>query len=220
MPRALPRGTARFSGRETANGGVYDMRNGAHPPCDPELARVTNLEAGSMCRVAIATLIGNRVIDRTSERPKPSTRIPKGLSRVRLNMWAGRRSRGNDDQCCWRRCAGAARRRCPRWSVARPNRSFRPSADRERVGTRPRRAPIPVERPYALGTASSRAAPGRRGRFQLGGTSRPEKRSPWPDCPTGRPAANPPSQGGRRHRQPALHRHTPGVGLMSNHGLY
>jgi rare lipoprotein A len=215
-----------FHGRETANGEVYDMHgiSAAHTTLPiPSYARVTNLENGRSIIVRVndrGPYVGNRIIDLSIGTAKALDTYSKGLSRVRVEYVGRAPLEGSDDQMLLATLRQGSP--VPSLVMVASAKPFVPSLgqDRENAAARGRDgAPIPVERPYALGTASSsrsaQAAAVDSGPAGTGSAGKPRSVARLPDQSTA------PSQG-RTATPTAGFAPAPaeGVGLMSGRGLY
>jgi rare lipoprotein A len=141
-----------FHGRLTANGEVYDMNavSAAHPTMPlPSYARVTNLENGRSMIVRVndrGPFARNRVIDLSIATAKALGFHSRGLARVRVEYVGAAPIEGSDDQMLLATLREGSPAPTPSRVMVASARPFIPAANRASG------APLPAERPFALGT--------------------------------------------------------------------
>jgi len=206
-----------FHGRQTANGEIYDMHSvsAAHPTLPlPSYARVTNLDNGRSIIVRIndrGPYANNRIIDLSIGAANALHFYGEGLAHVRVE-YAGRAPvEGSDDKMLLATLREGHPAQVPSQLMIASAAPFVPSVSADEV------PPLPPERPYALGPATSRvaakpatvnvAAAPERSVVRLPAAS--TQKSAVPD-PAPSPVAAFAGGGGNE----------PALGLMSGRGLY
>jgi rare lipoprotein A len=219
-----------FHGRLTANGEIYDMHaiSAAHTTMPiPSYARVTNLDNGKSIIVRVndrGPYARGRVIDLSVGTAKALDFYRVGLAHVRVEYVGRAPIEGSDDRMLMATLRDGQPAPAPsRVMVA----SAAPFISNLRDGTNP---PLPPERPFTLGSSSSRIAPEPGSEIAAGNARAPRMRASAAGAETvgasaRQPAAdtsdeswsNMPSGGASAGFVPA----GPGaLGLMSGRGLY
>jgi rare lipoprotein A len=157
-----------FHGRRTANGEVYDMHgiSAAHPTMPiPSYARVTNLENGRSIIVRVndrGPYAYNRLIDLSIGTAKALDFYGRGLAKVRVEYVGRAPLEGSDDRQLMATLRHDGPAPAPSRVMVAAARPLLPSGDegRERSPSTAvaGAAPLPPERPYSLGAASTRGA--------------------------------------------------------------
>jgi rare lipoprotein A len=212
-----------FHGRLTANGEVFDMHgiSAAHPTMPiPSYARVTNLENGRSMIVRVndrGPYARNRIIDVSIGAANALGFYGQGLARVRVEYVGRAPIEGSDDRVLLATLQEGRPAQVPSQLMVASAAPFVPNFVDAGGET-----PIPPERPFALGGASSRVAAKpvianvalnatpERSVVKLPATRAQRITDPdyAPQADTGPVAAYAPA-----HNEPAL-------GLMSGRGLY
>jgi rare lipoprotein A len=206
-----------FHGRLTANGEVYDMHaiSAAHPTLPlPSYARVTNLDNGRSIIVRVndrGPYARGRLIDLSIGTAKALDFYGSGLARVRVEYVSAAPLEGSDDRMLMATLRDGTPAPAPsRVMVA----AAKPFISSIAEGANP---PLPPERPFSLGAATSRNAEAPAREVNSTGAS--------PLRPRASAAANEPTQSRAEAPLPSA----PSVGfapaggtlgLMSGRGLY
>ena len=210
-----------FHGRLTANGEVYDMHSisAAHTTMPlPSYARVTNLQNGRSIIVRVndrGPYARDRIIDLSIGTAKALAFHGRGLARVRVEYVGRAPIEGSDDVMLMATLREGSPAPAPSKVMIAAAKPFVPNVDDDKD------PPLPSERPFALGSASTRVAPSA---SEVTAASRSQKRSVLrssvasaaatatePPPPTNAPAAGfAPARGGEGGA----------LGLMSGRGLY
>ncbi len=142
-----------FHGRLTANGEIYNMHgySAAHPTLPlPSYARITNLGNGKSMIVRVnnrGPFVHNRLVDLSVGTAKALGFYGHGLARVRVEYVGRAPIEGSDDRMLLATLREGSPAPAPSTVMVASAKPFLPSA-----GT-----PLPVERPFALGSASTRS---------------------------------------------------------------
>lgn len=140
-----------FHGRLTANGETYDMHgySAAHPTLPmPSYARVTNLRNGKSIIVRVnnrGPFVHDRLVDLSVGTAKALDFYGKGLARVRLEYVGRAPIEGSDDRMLLATLREGSPAPAPSQVMVASAKPFLPA--RQAI------APLPVERPFALGAA-------------------------------------------------------------------
>jgi rare lipoprotein A len=146
-----------FHGRLTANGEIYNMNgySAAHPTMPlPSYARVTNLGNGKSIIVRVnnrGPFVHNRLVDLSVGTAKALDFYGKGLARVRFEYVGRAPIEGSDDKMLLATLRDGSPAPAPSQVMVASAKPFLPA--------RQTTTPVPLERPFALGTASHREAP-------------------------------------------------------------
>src|SRR5215469_13195706 len=147
-----------FHGRLTANGEVFDMHgiSAAHPTMPlPSYARVTNLNNGRSIIVRVndrGPYANNRIIDLSIGAANALHFYGEGLARVRVEYVGRAPIDGSDDRVLMATLREDHPAQVPSQLMIASAAPFVPSIGEDEV------PPLPPERPYALGPATSRVA--------------------------------------------------------------
>jgi peptidoglycan lytic transglycosylase len=147
-----------FHGRLTANGEVYDMHSisAAHTTMPlPSYARVTNLRNGHSIIVRVndrGPYARDRIVDLSIGTAKALGFHGKGLARVRVEYVGRAPMEGSDDTILMATLREGSPAPAPSKVMVAAAKPFIPNLD---DGKDP---PLPSERPFALGSASTRVA--------------------------------------------------------------
>jgi peptidoglycan lytic transglycosylase len=147
-----------FHGRLTANGEVYDMHSisAAHTTMPlPSYARVTNLDNGKSIVVRVndrGPYVRDRLIDLSIGTARALDFYGHGLARVRVEYVGRAPLEGSDDRMLMATLRDGQPAPAPSRVMVASAKPFIPT-----VGDG-RGAPLPSERPFAVGRASSRIA--------------------------------------------------------------
>ena len=212
-----------FHGRETANGEVYDMNgiSAAHPTLPlPSYLRVTNLANGRSIIVRLndrGPYAKNRLIDLSIGTAKALDFYGGGLARVRVEYEGPAPLEGSDDRMLMATLRHGSPAPSPSRVMVASTKPFLPQfADGADHGDGARREgvlPIPAERPFTLGAATSQ--PPNRAFASQGGAADRKARSVV-QLPTASAAAEPiPGSAGVPAAGPLQ-----SYGFMSGRGLY
>jgi rare lipoprotein A len=214
-----------FHGRLTANGEIYDMHaiSAAHTTMPlPSYARVTNLDNGKSIIVRVndrGPYARERIIDLSIGTAKALDFYRHGLARVRVEYVGRAPIEGSDDRMLMATLRDGQPAPAPsRVMVA----SAAPFISNPREGTNP---PLPPERPFTLGSSSSRIISDA-GDGTAGGARSPRSRSSAPSASAAaRQLPDDPSDswGEGPGSGPSAGFVPPGggaLGLMSGRGLY
>ena len=204
-----------FHGRLTANGEVYDMHgiSAAHTTMPlPSYARVTNLENGRSIIVRVndrGPYVSDRIIDLSIGTAKVLNFYGNGLARVRVEYVGRAPVEGSDDRMLMATLRDGSPAPAPSKVMIASAKPFISN-----LGD----PPLPPERPFTLGSASSRAAPApaasevtSANRPQL----RPSLRASAASVADSRAESPSVAGGGAPVRSEG-----PALGLMSGRGLY
>ncbi len=183
-----------FHGRQTANGEVYDMHaiSAAHPTLPmPSYVRVTNLANNRSLIVRVndrGPYHANRVIDLSGKAAELLAFRGNGLARVRVEYVGPASLEGSDDRILLATLREGAPAPAPSMVRVAAARGFVPS-----VPDRPGAHPTPAERPYDLGSSTSRTgslqeASMSTSRARLGAIELTAATRPGPSSPQHRPA--------------------------------
>jgi rare lipoprotein A len=145
-----------FHGRLTANGEVYDMHgiSAAHTTMPlPSYARVTNLNNGRSIIVRVndrGPYVRDRIIDLSIGTAKALNFYGNGLARVRVEYVGRAPVEGSDDRMLLATLREGSPAPAPSMVMVASAKPFIANLEE---------APLPPERPFTLGSASSGAAP-------------------------------------------------------------
>ena len=210
-----------FHGRLTANGEVYDMHgiSAAHTTMPlPSYARVTNLENGRSIVVRVndrGPYARERIIDLSIGTAKALNFYSNGLARVRVEYLGRAPIAGSDDRMLMATLREGSPAPAPSKVMIAGARPFISN-----LGEPP---PLPTERPFTLGSASTGVA-----RVvaasEVTSASRPPPRagtrqSALPPAPEARAESSPPPSVPAASFAPLRSEGT-ALGLMSGRGLY
>ena len=149
-----------FHGKLTSNGEIYNMHgiSAAHPTLPtPSYARVTNLANGKSIIVRVndrGPFVHNRIIDLSIGTAKALDFYGHGLARVRVEYVGRAPVEGNDDKMLLATLRTGSPAPAPSQVMVASAKPFIADSGKDADSG----GPLPPERPYALGTASSRTA--------------------------------------------------------------
>jgi rare lipoprotein A len=219
-----------FHGRLTANGEIYNMHgySAAHTTLPlPSYARVTNLSNGKSMIVRVnnrGPFVHNRLIDLSIGTAKALDFYGHGLARVRVEYVGRAPIEGSDDRMLLATLREGSPAPAPSAVMVASAKPFLPSQPSSSSRGRDGAAPMPMERPFNLGSAppgpalaSSESKPNTRTAAKpaaklpegtrIEASANPAKRSePAPSESSPASSFAPPREGG--------------LGLMSGRGLY
>jgi len=205
-----------FHGRLTANGEVYDMHgiSAAHTTMPlPSYARVTNLENGRSIIVRVndrGPYVSERIIDLSIGTAKALNFYGNGLARVRVEYIGRAPIDGSDDRMLMATLRDGSPAPAPSRVMVAAGKPFIAN-----LGD----PPLPSERPFTLGGASSRIA-AQVPASEVTSASRPQARpGVRSSAAESRAEAPPPSSAAAAGFAPTRNE-GPALGLMSGRGLY
>ena len=144
-----------FHGGRTANGETYNMHgySAAHPTLPlPSYARVTNLSNGKSMIVRVnnrGPFVHNRLVDLSVGTAKALDFYGRGLARVRLEYVGRAPVDGSDDRMLLATLREGSPAPAPSQVMVASAKPFLPA--------RETKTPLPVERPFALGSTAPAA---------------------------------------------------------------
>jgi rare lipoprotein A len=150
-----------FHGRLTSNGEIYNMHgiSAAHPTLPlPSYVRVTNISNGKSIVARVndrGPFVQNRIIDLSVGTAKALEFYGRGLARVRVEYLGRAPIEGSDDRMLLATLRHGSPAPAPSTVMVASATPFIPNADKP--ANRDGGAPVPSERPYVLGSTSSRA---------------------------------------------------------------
>jgi rare lipoprotein A len=151
---------AEFHGRLTANGEVFDMNaiSAAHPTLPmPSYVRVTNLANRRSVVVRVndrGPYRGNRVIDLSIKTARLLGFHNHGVARVRVEYIGSAPLEGSDERMLLATLRHGSPAPAPSTVMVASAKPFVPElAERQRMARSP--MPLPLDRPFALGSASA-----------------------------------------------------------------
>jgi rare lipoprotein A len=212
-----------FHGRLTANGEVYDMHgiSAAHTTMPlPSYARVTNLDNGRSIIVRVndrGPYARNRVIDLSIGTAKALDFYGHGLARVRVEYVGPAPIEGSDDRMLLATLRDGSPAPAPSKVMLA---SARPFLANSAAGNDP---PLPSERPFTLGSASTRVA-AQPPASEVTSVSRPQTRSvvrsPGAQVAESRAESPRPTGSAPAAGFAPMRNEGGSLGLMSGRGLY
>lgn len=211
-----------FHGRLTANGEVYDMHSisAAHTTLPmPSYVRVTNLGNGRSIIVRVndrGPYHRNRVIDLSIGTAKALDFHKKGIARVRVEYVGRAPLEGSDDAMLMATLRDGAPAPAPSRVMVAAAKPFIPKPDDTA------KPPLPSERPYALSSASSRAAKPTAAAATTspsGAKAKPNARPAYASAAEPQAHASPPASAPAAAFAP-IREEGRALGLMSGRGLY
>jgi peptidoglycan lytic transglycosylase len=222
-----------FHGRLTANGEIYNMNgySAAHTTLPlPSYARVTNLSNSKSMIVRVnnrGPFVHDRLIDLSVGTAKALGFYGNGIARVRVEYVGRAPIEGSDDRMLLATLREGSPAPAPSKVMIASAKPFLPNLAGTSGHGRDTAAPLPAERPFALGAAANRAGsksasaetkPAKRiaakpaGKLPEGSRTEASVRSTPPSASSSSTASSPTSSF-------APSREGPG-GLMSGRGLY